>query len=122
MRKGKFLGIAFLMTLLVCSGVLTVAGESATDVLNVSVREQIYHPGDIVEADVHVGEIDSAQKHTDGRHDDIGYQRLDDGPEGGTDDDTDGHVHHVTAHGEFLELLEHEIPFLQGRWNKCTFT
>ncbi len=39
----------------------------------------------------------------------VGDEALDDGAEGGADDDADGHVDDVAAHREFLELLEHRL-------------
>ena len=56
-----------------------------------------------------VGEIHPAQRQADRRHDDVLDQRIDDAGEGRADDHTDRQVHHIAAHGEFLEFLEHEI-------------
>ena len=52
-----------------------------------------------------VAEVDVSQQQADGWHDDIVHQRFDDSTESRTDDDAHGHVHHVSAHGELLELL-----------------
>jgi len=42
-----------------------------------------------------------------GRHDDVVHQRLDDGREGGADDDTNRHVDNVTAQSKLLEFFQH---------------
>ena len=52
-------------------------------------------------------EIDAAEQHADGRHDDVVDQRRDDLAERRADDDADGHVDDVAAHGELFELFEH---------------
>lgn len=47
-------------------------------------------------------------------HHDVIHQTADDFTEGGTDDDTDGEVYHVAAHGEGFEFGEdgHDVCFL----------
>jgi hypothetical protein len=52
-----------------------------------------------------VVEIHPAGEQTDGRHDDVLHQRIDDGPKGPADDHADREVDHVPARDEFLELL-----------------
>ena len=63
------------------------------------------------EGNLQVGEIDTADKPTDRRHDDIIDYGTNDFAECTTDDDTDCHVKHIAAHGEFLEFIQ-----------KCTHT
>ncbi|MPN08962.1 hypothetical protein SDC9_156250 [bioreactor metagenome] len=58
-----------------------------------------------VQTDVQVGEIHLSQHQTDGRHDHIIDQGADDLTKGRTDDDTDGQVHHIAAHGEISKLF-----------------
>jgi hypothetical protein len=48
-----------------------------------------------------------AHEQADRRHDYVIHERLDDRPERRTDDDTDGHVHDITADGEFPELFQY---------------
>ena len=54
-----------------------------------------------------VGEIDPAQQQTDGGHDHVGHQGLDDGAECRADDDTDSHVEHIALHRKFSKFLNH---------------
>ena len=54
-----------------------------------------------------VGKIEPAGDGADQRHDNVVDQRIDDRPECGADDDADGKIDDVAAHGEFLEFLEH---------------
>ena len=50
-------------------------------------------------------EIDPADQHADGRHDDVVDERGDDLAERGTDDDPDRQVDDVAAGGELSEFL-----------------
>ena len=59
-----------------------------------------------------VGEVEPAGDGADDRHDDVADQRIDDGAEGDADDHADGEIDDVAAHGEFLEFLEHGLPFV----------
>ena len=61
------------------------------------------------QVDEDIREVDAAQQQSDRRHDDVGDEGRDNLAEGGADDDADGHVHHVPAHGEFAKLFEHSI-------------
>lgn len=62
--------------------------------------------GVAVEGDEEVGEIHLAGEQCQAGHDDVVDQRVDDGFEGGTDDDTDGHIQHVAAADKFLEFVD----------------
>jgi hypothetical protein len=53
----------------------------------------------------HVGKIDAPREHAERRHDDVIDQRLDDGGERGTDDNTHRHGHYIATQREFLELF-----------------
>ena len=63
--------------------------------------------GSFFQCNEKVGEIDMPQEQTEGGHQNIAYERLDNGPESRADNDTYSHVYHVAPHGEFLELFEH---------------
>ncbi len=52
------------------------------------------------------GEVDAAGQHGDERHDDIIDERGRDLAERAADDDADGHIEHVAAHGKGLELFK----------------
>ena len=52
------------------------------------------------------GEVDAAGQHGDERHDDIAHERGRDLAERAADDDADGHIEHVAAHGKGLELFK----------------
>src|SRR4030095_15264955 len=54
-----------------------------------------------------VGKIQSAGQHTDGWHDYIFDQRIDDRTERSTNDYADGKIDCATFDGEFLEFLPH---------------
>ena len=54
-----------------------------------------------------VREIHVAQKRSDRGHQDILHEGGDDLPEGGADDDADGHVQDISTHCEFLEFFQH---------------
>jgi hypothetical protein len=62
-----------------------------------------------VQGNEQIGKIDPAGDHADGRHHNVVDQRLDDGGEGGADDDANRHVYHIAAEREFLELSEHRF-------------
>ena len=52
------------------------------------------------------GKVDAAGQHGDERHDDIIDERGRDLAERAADDDADGHIEHVAAHGKGLELFK----------------
>ena len=45
----------------------------------------------------------------DRRHDDVVDERLNDGAEGGAEDDTDSHVDEIAFKGELFECLKYSI-------------
>ncbi len=51
------------------------------------------------------GEIKTARKDTDNRHKDIGYQRADDGVEGGADNDANRQIDHITPKRKFSKFF-----------------
>ena len=67
-----------------------------------------------LEHEEEVREVDVPQEEPDRRHQDVGYQRGDDRPEGRADDDAHRHVDDVPPHREFLELLQHVRSPLSG--------
>jgi hypothetical protein len=54
-----------------------------------------------------VAEIEVADQLADGRHDDVLHQRIDDVAKRRTNDDADGEIHDVAAHGEGFEFLNY---------------
>jgi hypothetical protein len=71
-----------------------------------------------------IGKVNTAQQHPDRRHYHIVHKALDDGSERASYDYTGSHVHHVSPHGEFLELFEYVRQFvlLFGReLSRCSF-
>ena len=55
--------------------------------------------------DLQIWEVDTSNKLSNGRHDDIVYNRWDDFAESTADDDTDSHVNSIALHGKLLELV-----------------
>ena len=60
-----------------------------------------------LEGDRQVTKIHTTDQQTNGRHHHVAYKRGNNFAEGGADDDTDGHVDHITFDREGLELTDH---------------
>jgi len=54
---------------------------------------------------LHIGKINASEQQAQGRHDHIIDQRSDYLSESATNDNTDGHVHHIALYGKFLEFF-----------------
>src|SRR5262249_35079101 len=57
-----------------------------------------------------VFEIETSHYLSDRRHDDVAHKRCHDGSERGADNDADCEIQNITAHREFFELFEHDVP------------
>jgi hypothetical protein len=57
-----------------------------------------------------------SEQPADGRHQNVLHERGNDLPEGGADNDPDGHIEDISPHGKFLEFFNHGgTPFVKAR-------
>src|SRR3954469_21783513 len=87
---------------------LTVVNGHGTGIMrlgNGGVGRRGLLPG--LEHNEKIGKVETAHCQSDGRHDDVIHQRLDDGAEAAPDDDPHREIEHVAAQRKGLELLEH---------------